>query len=62
MNIKTLQRAAKREGYTITQEYDPEFRETQYIVTDRTGKEIAVSNDKGYLCRYLAQFIELASA
>lgn len=62
MNIKTLQRAARRDGYTITERYDPELKEMQYVVTDRTGREIAVSNDKGYLCRYLAQFIELASA
>ncbi len=62
MNIKTLQRAARRDGYNIKERYDPEFKETEYIVTDPTGREIAVSNDKGYLCRYLAQFIELASA
>ena len=62
MNIKTLQRAARRDGYTISQRYDPEFKETQYVVTDRTGREIAVSNDKGYLCKYLQRFVELASA
>lgn len=62
MNIKTLQRAARRDGYTITEEYDPEDGTREYVVRDRTGREIAVSNDKGYLCKYLSQFIELASA
>lgn len=57
MNIKTLQREAKRQGYTIKREYDPEFAEMLYTVTDRTGRTIAQSNDEGYLKRYLLRLI-----
>ena len=54
MNIKTLQREAKRQGLKITQERDEEFKETIYILTDlKTGKEIQ-SNSKKYLASYLA--------
>ena len=57
MNIKTLQREAKRRGYTIKREFDPEFEEMLYTVTDSTGRTIAQSNDEGYLKKYLFQLI-----
>lgn len=55
MNIKTLQRSAKRMGLIILEEYDTEFRETVYRVLDRGGRQIAESNDKRYLALFLDQ-------
>ena len=49
MNIKTLERAARRQGKKITQEYDREFKETVYTVTDKeSGREVH-TNSKKYL-------------
>ena len=54
MNIKTLQRAAKRQGFKLTEEYNREFKEKEYTLTDiETGREIW-TNDKKYLAAYLA--------
>lgn len=53
MNIKTLQREAKRQGFKITQEYNKEFKETEYTLTEiATGREIW-TNSKKYLAMYL---------
>lgn len=54
MNIKTLERAARRQGKKITQEYDREFKETVYTVTDKeSGREVH-TNSKKYLAMYLS--------
>ncbi len=60
VNIKTLQREAKRQGYTILREYDPEFKEMTYTVIDATGREIAQSNNEDYLKKYLLELVGTA--
>lgn len=46
MNIKTLERAAKRQGYLLTHARDKELKETVYTLRENlTGREIA-TNDK----------------
>lgn len=52
MNIKTIERMARRQGLTIRTEYDPEFQETVYTI-ERDGKPIGQANDNRLLYRYL---------
>lgn len=55
MNIKTLERAAKRQGLTVETEYDPELEETLYVLRDKNGNYIGESNNKRLLCSYLQE-------
>lgn len=55
MNIKTLQRKAKKQGLSVKQEYDETLEETVYTVTDEDGIEIAQTNSKKYLIDYLLE-------
>lgn len=55
MNIKTLERAAKRQGLTVKAEYSPETQETVYVLRDKNGRYRGESNDKRLLCRYLQE-------
>ena len=55
MNIKTLQRSARKKGLTIKEGYDPEFKERVYTVYDSNGAEVAQANDKRYLAMYIEQ-------
>jgi len=55
MNIKTIERAAKRQGLTVVTEYDPEGKETYYVLRDKNGRYIGESNDKRLLYAYLLE-------
>lgn len=55
MNIKTLERAAKRQGLSVKTEYDPEAQETLYVLRDKDGRYMGESNDKRLLYGYLLE-------
>ena len=52
MNIKTIQREARRQGLRLYMERDPETKEIIYILQDEDGEEIETNNKK-YLYGYL---------
>ena len=55
MNIKTLQRSAKRKGMNIKQEYDEELEEVVFTLFDSDENEIVQTNSKKYLYAYLEE-------
>ena len=57
MNIKTLQRAAKRKNIKLT--YKVMDGETIYTLEDATtGLELCYANDKKYIARYLGGLLQ----
>jgi len=57
MNIKTLERAARRAGYIFSQEYDEETKETVYVLEDKENGETIVTNDKKNLAAFLDEYM-----
>ena len=55
MNIKTLQRSAKRKGMNIKKEYDEELKEVVFTLFDSDKNEIVQTNSKKYLYAYLEE-------
>lgn len=56
MNIKTLERAARRAGYIFSQEYDEENKELVYILENTEDGKTIVTNDKKNLAAFLDEY------
>lgn len=56
MNIKTLKREAKRQGYTLSERIDKEAGERLYLLTENTAEDESapiVTNNKKMLAAFL---------
>lgn len=56
MNIKTLERAARRAGLILTQEYDEINHEMDYILEEPGAGRTIITNSKKELAEFLTWY------